>query len=81
MRIPRAARIAAVADAWDAMTSDRPYRGALDREEAMRRLRAGAGRQWDPEPVDVMLYLLQRDDIAALVRRQLARAADESALA
>lgn len=77
---PRAARIAAVADGWDAMTSDRPYRPALDREEAMRRLRAGAGTQWDPDPVDVMLYLLERDEITKLVQRQLTRAADEGAL-
>lgn len=47
------ARIIAVADAFDAMTSSRPYRKALPRREAIRRLRAGVGGQFDPEVVDV----------------------------
>jgi putative nucleotidyltransferase with HDIG domain len=46
--IPLGARVLAVADAFDAMTSDRPYRAALPLEEALRRLRSGAGTQWDP---------------------------------
>lgn len=45
--IPLPARIMAVADAYDAMTSDRPYRGALSHAEAMRRLRGAAGSQFD----------------------------------
>jgi putative two-component system response regulator len=46
--IPLAARIFAVCDALEAMTSDRPYRAALDLDEALRRLHAGAGHQFDP---------------------------------
>ncbi len=46
--IPLAARIFAVADAYDAMTSDRPYRTALDHEEAMRRIKEARGTQLDP---------------------------------
>gem|GEM_PF-1267901 len=46
--IPRNARILAVADAFDAMTSDRPYRTALRVEEALKRLLEGAGTQFDP---------------------------------
>ena len=46
--IPLHARIMAVADSFDAMTSARPYRPALPHDEAARRLRAGAGCQFDP---------------------------------
>lgn len=56
--IPLAARIAAVADGWDAMTSDRPYRAALERDEAISRLRAGAGTQWDAELIAIFLQLI-----------------------
>jgi putative nucleotidyltransferase with HDIG domain len=56
--IPMGSRVVAVADAFDAMTSDRPYRGALSVEEATDRLRAGAGRQWDPVVVDALLRLV-----------------------
>ncbi|HEY7591441.1 MAG TPA: HD domain-containing phosphohydrolase [Candidatus Limnocylindrales bacterium] len=55
--IPYGARIVAVADAFDAMTSDRPYRRALDEGEALRRLAAGAGKQWDPQVVATFLAL------------------------
>jgi putative two-component system response regulator len=56
--IPLGARIAAISDAWDAMVSDRPYRRGLDEEEALRRLRQGAGTQWDAGLVRVFLDLL-----------------------
>jgi putative two-component system response regulator len=56
--IPLGARIAAIADAWDAMISDRPYRPGLDREEARSRLRSGAGKQWDAELVEMFSALL-----------------------
>ncbi len=46
--IPLLARILAVADALEAMTSDRPYRQAISREEAACELRANAGAQFDP---------------------------------
>ena len=57
-QIPTGARIVAIADAWDAMVSDRPYRAGLDPEEALRRLRANAGTQWDAEMVHIFLTLL-----------------------
>src|SRR6267142_488521 len=57
--IPLGARIVAGADAWDAMTSDRPYRAGLDPEEALRRLRAGSGKQWDAGLVHTFLDLLE----------------------
>jgi putative two-component system response regulator len=62
-QIPFAARIVAVADAWDAMTTDRPYRPALPLEEAVRRLRRGSGEQWDPAVVAMFLGLLERGDL------------------
>jgi diguanylate cyclase (GGDEF)-like protein/putative nucleotidyltransferase with HDIG domain len=49
--IPLASRILLVADAFDAMTSDRPYREALPQEEALDELRHNAGRQFDPRCV------------------------------
>ncbi|HEY7728675.1 MAG TPA: HD domain-containing phosphohydrolase [Candidatus Eisenbacteria bacterium] len=49
--IPLEARILAVADAFDAMTTDRPYRRALSEEEALAELRRAAGTQFDPRVV------------------------------
>lgn len=57
--IPRGSRVLSVLDAYDAMTSDRPYRVALTAEEVERRLRAAAGRQFDPEVVEVLLETLE----------------------
>jgi putative nucleotidyltransferase with HDIG domain len=57
-RIPIGARVVAVADAFDAMTSNRPYRAALPLDEAVARLRAGAGLQWDPIAVGAFLLLI-----------------------
>lgn len=50
--IPVIARIIAVADAFDAMTSDRPYRKALDIETAFGELQKGSGTQFDPEAIN-----------------------------
>jgi diguanylate cyclase (GGDEF)-like protein/putative nucleotidyltransferase with HDIG domain len=50
-QIPLASRILLVADAFDAMVSDRPYRSALPLEEALAELRLNAGRQFDPRCV------------------------------
>ena len=52
--IPRAARIVSVCDAFDALVNDRPYRTRRSPEEAIAVLRAGAGKQWDPETVDLL---------------------------
>jgi HD-GYP domain-containing protein (c-di-GMP phosphodiesterase class II) len=59
--IPLGARIIAVVDAWDAMTSSRPYRSALPHEEAIRRLSEGAGTQWEPAIVAAFLSLVAQD--------------------
>jgi putative nucleotidyltransferase with HDIG domain len=55
--IPLEARVLAVADAFDAMTSDRPYRQALDLDEALAEVERCAGTQFDPEIVRVFLEL------------------------
>jgi putative nucleotidyltransferase with HDIG domain len=52
------ARIIAVADSWDAMTSDRPYRKALEAEVALGELLRGRGTQWDPEVVNAFAETL-----------------------
>lgn len=53
--IPLAARIFAVADVWDALTSDRPYRKAWSREKAIRYIQQQAGSHFDPEIVKVFI--------------------------
>jgi hypothetical protein len=59
--IPEFARVLAVADAFDAMTSDRSYRGARPVPEAIAELRKWAGKQFDPAFVDAFIAALQRD--------------------
>lgn len=57
--IPLPARIFAVSDTFDAMTSDRPYRAALSFEHAVEEIRRCAGRQFDTEVVEAFLDLLE----------------------
>jgi putative nucleotidyltransferase with HDIG domain len=58
-QIPLASRIVAVCDAYEAMTSARPYRAALPPAAAAYELRAGAGTQFDPGLVDRFVEVLQ----------------------
>jgi hypothetical protein len=67
--IPLGARIVAVIDAWDAMTSDRPYRKALGREIAIDQLKKGSGTQFDPKVVEAFLRLEAEEHAAAAERR------------
>lgn len=53
--IPLASRIIAVADSYDAMTSDRPYRKAYSKEKAIQELKDHAGSQFDPQLVEAFL--------------------------
>jgi putative two-component system response regulator len=55
--IPFEARVVAVADAFHAMISDRPYRKAIPPRRALEILQSGRGTQWDPLVVDSMLEL------------------------
>ena len=57
--IPLGARILAVADAFDAMTSERPYRKAMEREAAVAEIEHGAGSQFDPSVVDAFLRVMK----------------------
>jgi HD-GYP domain-containing protein (c-di-GMP phosphodiesterase class II) len=57
-QIPLSARIVSVVDAYDAMTSERAYRQPLPRREVLRRLRFGAGRQFDPRVVGTLLRVV-----------------------
>ena len=68
--IPLSARIAAVADAWDAMTSDRPYRAGLSQERALQELRAGAGTQFDPAFVEAFVRLYETGEVARIAGAQ-----------
>jgi HD-GYP domain-containing protein (c-di-GMP phosphodiesterase class II) len=56
--IPFGARIIAVADSFDAMTSDRPYRKALSGNQAVQILLEGRGKQWDPHVVNAFVDML-----------------------
>jgi len=58
-KIPLGSRIIAVADAFDAMTSERAYRSALPRDAVISRLENGAGTQFDPEIVSSFVNLLR----------------------
>jgi diguanylate cyclase (GGDEF)-like protein len=60
--IPLAARIVAACDAYSAMTSDRPYRAARTAEDAVAELRRWAGRQFDPQVVDLLCAVLAEQD-------------------
>jgi HD-GYP domain-containing protein (c-di-GMP phosphodiesterase class II) len=66
-----------VADAYDAMTSSRPYRDALPREVAMREIELGIGTQFHPEPVVAFLFAMgvhERGNHAQMQAELLARA-------
>jgi putative nucleotidyltransferase with HDIG domain len=58
--IPIAARIVCAADAFSAMTTDRPYRAARDRQFAIAELRAQAGKQFDPRVAEATIAVVER---------------------
>jgi diguanylate cyclase (GGDEF)-like protein/putative nucleotidyltransferase with HDIG domain len=64
------ARIIAVADAFEAMTSDRPYRRAMPVAEAVAELRQFAGTQFDARVVEVLLELLEQGALPVLEQRE-----------
>jgi len=62
-QIPLAARIFAVVDVWDALTSERPYRKAWSPAQAFEYIREQSGRHFDPKVVEVFLELFDRPSI------------------
>jgi hypothetical protein len=76
--IPLESRIVFAADAYNAMTTNRPYRGAMTSADALDELRAGAGTQFDPAVVDALSSLIEAgaevtasatDEVRALLAR------------
>lgn len=63
--IPLPARIFAIVDVWDALTSDRPYRKALPLESALDYIRAQAGKHFDPELVKMFFSLVKGNQESA----------------
>ena len=59
VNIPLFSRLIAIADSYDAMTSDRPYRKGLDVDAALEEIRKNAGSQFDPFLADKFIYLMQ----------------------
>jgi HD-GYP domain-containing protein (c-di-GMP phosphodiesterase class II) len=56
-------RVLSIADAYDAMTSNRPYRAAMTHEEAVAEIRRCAGTQFDPNLVPPFLEILEKERI------------------
>jgi HD-GYP domain-containing protein (c-di-GMP phosphodiesterase class II) len=61
--IPIGARIITIVDSYDAMTSDRPYRRGMPVEEAVARLEAGMGTQFDPGLTQLFIQMLEEDGV------------------
>ena len=59
--IPLFSRIIAVADAYDAMNSDRPYRKKLNKDKILKELTDQSGKQFDPEVVEALISVLDRE--------------------
>jgi hypothetical protein len=77
-QIPLESRIVFAADAYSAMTTNRPYRSAMSQSDAMEELRAGAGTQFDPAVVEALCWLIEAgapviasaaDEVRALLAR------------
>jgi putative nucleotidyltransferase with HDIG domain len=67
-QIPFAARIIAVADSYDAMSSDRPYREGMSEAKIDEILHSGAGKQWDPAVINA--FFSARDDIRKITQNE-----------
>jgi HD-GYP domain-containing protein (c-di-GMP phosphodiesterase class II) len=61
-RIPRISRILAIADAFDVMTHDRPYKTAISKHQAMEELQRCSGSQFDPDLVRLFLEILENSE-------------------
>ena len=61
--LPLEAALIALADSYDAMTTDRPYRKALDKEEALRRIESGLGTQFHPELGRAFIAMMRGEEV------------------
>lgn len=61
--IPLSARIFAIVDVWDALSSDRPYRQAMSREQTIHYLISESGKYFDPQVVNKFLDMLEKGEI------------------
>lgn len=68
-QIPLAARIIAVADSYDAMVTDRPYRKALPRSVAVQELERGSHQQFDPQVVEAFLKVIGKGLVEEIERQ------------
>lgn len=59
--IPIEARIVSLVDAYTAMTSERPYRAALTKQDAMKLIQEGSGKEWDPRIVKIFISMLNKE--------------------
>jgi putative nucleotidyltransferase with HDIG domain len=64
-QIPLEARIFAVIDVWDALTSDRPFRAAWKKEEALAYIREQSGKHFDPQVVEVFFKVIESNYISS----------------
>lgn len=72
--IPIASRVVFACDAYNAMTTDRPYRGAMPREDAVAELHANTGTQFDPKIVTALIKVVDRGAPAAVTTTDGVRA-------
>ena len=71
-RIPLAARLFALVDVWDALSSDRPYRKAWSQERVLDHLRSLGGTHFDPQILEIFLNILISDMCAGEARLKAA---------
>ena len=72
--IPIAARVVFACDAYNAMTTDRPYRGAMARDAAIAELKANTGTQFDPRIVDALIKVVEHGQVVPLTTTDGVRA-------
>jgi putative two-component system response regulator len=77
-RIPLVGRVVAVADVFDALTHDRPYKAAWPAEQAIARIRRGSGTHFDPLIVDA--FLANQERVLAIIASREHRPASQSSL-
>jgi HD-GYP domain-containing protein (c-di-GMP phosphodiesterase class II) len=66
--IPLGAAIISVADSFDAMSSNRPYRGSLDYDRAVKEIKIYAGKQFDPDVAQAFLSIISPDLVKKIVK-------------